>query len=167
MKQPNVISRILEYVSAIGLLGIVVILLFQLMVRTLSFGSFSWTDELARYLMISMVFLAAPAVLEVDEHIKVEFFVDRLPPVVKDVIIAVSAILVAAFAAFLAYSSINLMTNLSSSRTPALRMPMPLFLAGAVIGSAALALAGCLKAYSRICDVFVRNPDGRDSEGDL
>ena len=155
MDGPNAVSRFLERVAAACLLLMVCVVLFQLIVRTFSLGSYSGSHEFARFLMISMVFLAAPAVLEIDQHMKVDFFVERLPRAIRNPVLVVGLILGLAFAGYLAYSATLLAQDLVGSRTPALRMPMPVFLGGLVVGGLSLALAALRVAVARIRALYL------------
>ncbi len=73
----NSIEKILEWVL-ISLLGIMVInVLWQVFSRFFTSNPSSFTDELARYLMIWLGILGAAYVAGKNEHVAIDFFVKK------------------------------------------------------------------------------------------
>jgi TRAP-type C4-dicarboxylate transport system permease small subunit len=76
------ISRISEKAVRIALVGIVaamtVIIILQVFLRYLFLFSLSWSEEVARYLMIWASFLGASLAVKYGLHIGVEFVVNRI-----------------------------------------------------------------------------------------
>jgi TRAP-type transport system small permease protein len=76
------ISRISEKAVRIALVGIVaamtVIIILQVFLRYLFLFSLSWSEEVARYLMIWASFLGASLAVKYGLHIGVEFLVNRI-----------------------------------------------------------------------------------------
>lgn len=77
------VSRICERVVQYTLVGAVavmtVIIIIQVFMRYLFLFSLSWSEEVARYLMIWVSFLGASLALKYGFHIGVEFVVNRFP----------------------------------------------------------------------------------------
>lgn len=77
------VSRLAERVVQIALVGMVavmtVIIIVQVFMRYLFLHSLSWSEEVARYLMIWVCFLGASLALKYGFHIGVEFVVNRSP----------------------------------------------------------------------------------------
>jgi TRAP-type C4-dicarboxylate transport system permease small subunit len=75
------ISRISEISVRYTLVGMValmtVLIIIQVFLRYLFLFSLSWSEEIARYLMIWVSFLGASLALKYGMHVGVEFFVDR------------------------------------------------------------------------------------------
>lgn len=75
------ISRISEKAVRIALVGIVaamtVIIILQVFLRYLFLFSLSWSEEVARYLMIWASFLGASLAVKYGLHIGVEFLINR------------------------------------------------------------------------------------------
>ncbi len=77
------VSRASERVVQITLVGMVgvmtVIIILQVFMRYLFLYSLSWSEEVARYLMIWVSFLGASLALKYGFHIGVEFVINRIP----------------------------------------------------------------------------------------
>ena len=77
------ISRIAERIVRYTLVGVVavmtVIIILQVFLRYLFLFSLSWSEEVARYLMIWASFLGASLAVKYGFHIGVEFVVNMIP----------------------------------------------------------------------------------------
>jgi len=77
------VSRFAERVVQVTLVGMVaimtVIIILQVFMRYLFLYSLSWSEEVARYLMIWVSFLGASLALKYGFHIGVEFVINRIP----------------------------------------------------------------------------------------
>jgi TRAP-type C4-dicarboxylate transport system permease small subunit len=77
------VSRFAEKVVQVTLVGMVatmtVIIIIQVFMRYLFLYSLSWSEEVARYLMIWVSFLGASLALKYGFHIGVEFVINRFP----------------------------------------------------------------------------------------
>jgi TRAP-type C4-dicarboxylate transport system permease small subunit len=76
-------SHLAERVVQVTLVGMVavmtVIIILQVFMRYLLLYSLSWSEEVARYLMIWVSFLGASLALKYGFHIGVEFVTNRIP----------------------------------------------------------------------------------------
>lgn len=76
------VSRISERAVRYTLVGMVavmtILIIIQVFLRYLFLFSLSWSEEIARYLMIWVSFLGASLALKYGMHVGVEFFVDRV-----------------------------------------------------------------------------------------
>ena len=120
------IERLLERVVA-GILGaIAVLVLFQVVARY-GFGRPpSWTEELARYLQVWLVMLAAPLCLRRGMHLAIDYLTPRLVPggVAFRVVRTLVMTLVGILSAVLAYFGIQLLPIAALQRSPALGISM-------------------------------------------
>lgn len=77
------VSRIAEKVVQVTLVGMVAvmttIIIIQVFMRYLFLYSLSWSEEVARYLMIWVSFLGASLAVKYGFHIGVEFVITRIP----------------------------------------------------------------------------------------
>ena len=88
-------------------LTIVVTLLFttvvsNVLIRWLPF-QIIWTEELAKYLFVWTIFMGVSSAVKYDDHVRVSFFVDLLPPKYRSIVMILANCLFLAFAAFVAY----------------------------------------------------------------
>lgn len=82
------VSRASEKIVQITLVGMVgvmtVIIIIQVFMRYIFLYSLSWSEEVARYLMIWVSFLGASLALKYGFHIGVEFVINRFPEKVRN-----------------------------------------------------------------------------------
>ena len=89
------------------ILAIVVALLFttvisNVLIRYLPF-QIIWTEEFAKYLFVWTIFMGVSSAVKYDDHVRVSFFVDLLPPKWRSSVMLLANGLFLAFAAFVAY----------------------------------------------------------------
>jgi TRAP-type C4-dicarboxylate transport system permease small subunit len=76
-------ERIVQY-TLVGMVGVMtVIIILQVFMRYLFLYSLSWSEEVARYLMIWVSFLGASLALKYGFHIGVEFVINRIPEKIR------------------------------------------------------------------------------------
>ena len=72
-------ERIVQY-ALVGMVSVMtVIIIIQVFMRYIFLYSLSWSEEVARYLMIWVSFLGASLALKYGLHIGVEFIINRFP----------------------------------------------------------------------------------------
>jgi TRAP-type C4-dicarboxylate transport system permease small subunit len=100
-----------------------------------------WTEELARYLMLYMAFIAASAGIKRWNNISVDFFLNRMPPGVKRTAEFVIEVLVLAFLIYLVYLSATVFPKVSLRQKSA-TMGFPMFVPqlAIILGSALMSL---------------------------
>lgn len=74
-----------ELLGAALMLTMVLVLFIQVVSRFVFSNSLSWSEELARYLFIWLIFLCLGAVTLRGEHVAIDIVTDRLPPGVRRV----------------------------------------------------------------------------------
>jgi len=113
--------------------------------------SLFWSEELARYMFIWLVFLAGAMVLRQDRHIQVTVFVDMLPAAARSGILILGDVLMLGFALTVCVEGIRLSSMVWTVPTAAMEIPWALVYLGIVLGTGVmtLALAGSLWARLR------------------
>ncbi|MCG8548645.1 MAG: TRAP transporter small permease [Alphaproteobacteria bacterium] len=101
-------AKLLEYAALLLLAATCITVFLQVVFRYVIGIAVPWTEELARYLCVWMVFLGAAAVAARDEHIKVLFLLDRLTPRGRDALLLATFALCAAFDVIVLLGSIRL-----------------------------------------------------------
>ncbi len=82
--QVSYIAEKVVQVTLVGMVGVMtVIIILQVFMRYLFLYSLSWSEEVARYLMIWVSFLGASLALKYGFHIGVEFVINRIPEKMK------------------------------------------------------------------------------------
>ena len=118
------INRATSAVTMLFLVVMVVIIFIQIISRAVIGSSFTWTEELARFLMIWVIFLGAGMAFQYAAHISVESLVERLP--VKGKKIAQIFIALCSIALFLVLlvKGLEITDKMMVQKSPALRLPM-------------------------------------------
>ena len=85
---------------------------YQILARDIFVISSMWTEELARFLFVWIVFLGAATLIEGNEHIRISILIDRLPLAVSRMIRVVSNLLILAFGVVFVWSAyLNFLNN--------------------------------------------------------
>ena len=84
------------------------------------------------------------------QMIRIEFFLDKFPPVLRRILAALAELLGAAMLAWLAWLGFGYVATFGGDRTPYLALPKGLFTSALWIGAAAVALAFAVAAWREI-----------------
>lgn len=98
--------------------------LAQVVFRYLVGAPLAWSEELARYCFVWIVFLGAAVGLSRGYHLGVDLFVAMLPPKMQRGLEALTNILIASFAATVIYASLPVLNLNMFQRSPALGFQM-------------------------------------------
>lgn len=107
---------------ALGLMAALVI--YQVGARSLFDRPPSWTEELARYLQVWLVLLAAPVCLRRGMHLAVDILTPRLPSGVRAAVRGAILLLVGAFGLIFAGYAVRLLSIAALQTSPALGISM-------------------------------------------
>jgi TRAP-type C4-dicarboxylate transport system permease small subunit len=134
-----------EWLSG-AVLAIDVLLVFlSVIYRYLLHDPVDWAEEIARALMIVLVFFGAATVLARSQHVGVDVFRKLLPERWQPVLIQLSHWVIAAVSASLAVSSLLLLMDSWTQRT-SLGLPQWIYVFPVLIGSSFMALFGVANA---------------------
>ena len=109
---------------------------YQFFTRYALNDSAAWTEEIARYLLISTVFIAIAASVRTDRHIHVDFFYRLLPAPVCRVLSTLVDLIRIAFFAYAVYLTWAMMQKMSNYRMTIVDLPMNSVYAVCLIGFA-------------------------------
>src|SRR5262252_2486184 len=104
-----------------------------------------WAEEIARALMIVLVFFGAASVLARSQHVGVDVFRRRLPERWQPLLIQLAHWIIAAVAASLAVSAFLLVVDSWTQRT-SLGLPQWIYVLPVLVGSTLMALFGVANA---------------------
>lgn len=99
-----------------------------------------WTDELARFCGIALVFLATPLLALRGQHVAVDLVPQMLEPGARRVVAAVGEMAVLVFCGLTLYGFQSFLSRAGKFATPAIGIPNWLFYAPALAGFVLLAL---------------------------
>ncbi|MGQ9645820.1 MAG: TRAP transporter small permease [Thermodesulfobacteriota bacterium] len=113
----------------------IIVVLGSTLSRYLLSFAFPWGEELARYLMVALVYLTAGVVLKRNGHISVLYFRDKLPSGLRRWVIMACYALLLAFSALISWEGYKLIAMLMSQTSPAMGIPMGIAYASVPVGS--------------------------------
>ncbi len=113
---------------------------YQFFTRYVMNDSAAWTEEIARYLLIAVVFTGATIGVVKNNHIQVDFFYKFMsPPVARAMASAVDILRVAFFAAATVLTGMMMLKLGSNSRMTMIDLPMNWVYGICLLGFAAMA----------------------------
>ena len=113
----------------------VIVITYQVILRYVFSASNAWSEELARYLFIYDVFIAAAIALRANSHLQVDVFINLLKPKTKCAYTIIVTLLGIVFLLILLVYSINLCRIASVNFTPGLQVSMAIPYACMPIGA--------------------------------
>lgn len=111
-------------VGALLLLGIVVMVMWQVLARVTPLEGKIWTGELARFSLVWLSFGLAGYLLGRDEHIALDVIDHTLPPLGQRLVRVFSLLVVGATAYMFAYEGWDLFTADSPIKSPSTGIPL-------------------------------------------
>ena len=158
----DVVNTVAEYFCAIAL-GVMSIVVFAQVVFRLTSGSLPWSEELARYLMIYMVYVGTSIGIKRNSHIAVEVIMDRCPAKAQKVVeVLVDLLMMAAFG-ILCYYGMKIVNITMMQKSPAMQIKMGYIYLSMVLGGA-LMLLHCLN--NMINTITGYKPEVKKVEGE-
>ncbi|MPW25569.1 TRAP transporter small permease subunit [Alkalibaculum sp. M08DMB] len=127
MKILKFIDKEFEEIVLIGIFSIMVVLVFlQVVMRYVFQSSLSWSEELARYMFLWIIWLGASYATKKNAHISLDFVTSRLSLKLQKTVWIIKMAIWIAFTIFLAYISFRLtyMIFERGQMSPALKIPM-------------------------------------------
>jgi len=124
LKVIAVIDRIVRVLIVANMSVFVAVLIAEVILRYIFSYSMSWSSELASYLFVWTVFLAAGVGFKTGDHMAVSILVDRLPEKANRVFNFCIHLVVLAFVVWVAKQGYFLVPRLFNQTSPALRISM-------------------------------------------
>jgi TRAP-type C4-dicarboxylate transport system permease small subunit len=143
-------DRALDGITILILTLLLLVVGAQVLTRYVLNYSLFWSEELARYLFIYLVFIGSAIVLRRNGHIEVSVFVERLPAGVRRALGIVSDLLILSFTAVVLTHGVRLAAMVWTVPTAAMLIPWTLVYLGIVLGMAAMVLAVLGSLVSRL-----------------
>lgn len=118
------------------LIALTAVVVSQVVARYVFETPLSWSEELARFLLLWLSMLSAAYAFKTGAHFALRILVMRLPERLRRAVALFVQIIVALFFAILLYYSVVFVAGVSGHRAPALQIPMELPYASVVVGTA-------------------------------
>ena len=120
----NAIEKIEKLLITISVAAMLIVMLYQIILRYVFHSANAWSEELARYLFIFQVMLAAAIAIRKNNHLQIDALINFLPPRWKIISTLLSTIVGIIFLLFLLVSSIDLVKTGASNLSVGLGVPM-------------------------------------------
>lgn len=121
-KKTSFFDNIEEYISTILFISLIVLCFLQILFRFIFNFSLSWTEELARYVFISLVYFAASLAVVRGAHVRVEVIDGLVTGNNKKILDSIIDLSFAAFMAWIGYYGLEISVDALNieQTTPAL-----------------------------------------------
>jgi tripartite ATP-independent transporter DctM subunit len=130
---------VIKVAAAALLIADLLVVVGSVLGRHLLAAPLVWSDDVARTLLLAVTFLGAAAALARGENAGVTFFVDRLPPRIRDRVDAAVAVLIVIVAASLCWNTVLLLED-TAGQTVGAGIPQELFFVPLCAAGAAMTL---------------------------
>jgi tripartite ATP-independent transporter DctM subunit len=141
------LMRMTEYAAGIVLAVDVVVVFISVVFRYFLHEPFDWAEEVARALMMVLVFFGAATVLARSQHVGVDLFRGMLPARWQPALIQFASWIIVAVSAALCLSSVGLLVDSWDSTTP-IGLPQWIYTLPVVIGSLFMTMFGLANAVN-------------------
>jgi C4-dicarboxylate transporter DctQ subunit len=126
--------NLLDDITILCLIGLVLTVVFQILTRNLFSHGFPWTDELARWWQVTLVFLAVPVLGRDGIHLRVDIVTESFPPKVLHFFNILASVLSLAFCLVFVYAFVIFMLKGWDIPTAVLNWPILIFFIALPIG---------------------------------
>jgi len=126
------ITKILKFLGNITLIAILLTITLGIVSRYVFSKPFTWTEELATFLMVCLGYISAAIVTVAKKHIVADFLIKRVPQKIQTIMLFLSRFIAISVFAMICLSSYKMLTTPSVYKSAALGLPrqiyyMPLF----------------------------------------
>ncbi|MCY3966503.1 MAG: TRAP transporter small permease [Acidobacteria bacterium] len=125
----------LEVAVCTILVALVAVTFSQVVFRYVLQASLSWSEELARFLLMWLAALSTAYAMKTGAHFALHFVVDRTPPAMRRLIGSAVAFSASTFLAVFTYQSLRFAIEVHDMLAPATRMSMAVPYSSAFVGS--------------------------------
>lgn len=125
-----------EFLSVLTLVGIVLVMMVQIVMRYIFNNSLTWSEEFCRYCYIWMMFLGFAYSAKLGNDLRIDAVIAMLPSGARKVMDIINLVLAAALSGFLFYHSFGTVSAviMTGEKSAALGLPMYYVYAASVLG---------------------------------
>ncbi len=126
----DVIEKIIRILLFVTMAVMVVVMIYQVILRYVFSASNSWSEELCRYLFIYSVMLGAAIAVRRNSHLQIDVLTSRFSPKLKNIVTIVATVAGIVFLGYLFIYSVELMktgVKTASAGIPGVNMAMTYF----------------------------------------
>lgn len=131
-----------KYISIALMTMMTVIIFVQVIMRRVFSNSLSWSEELARYMFIWLIYFGISYGAKTRKHIKIEALMGIFPSKARPVVEIIGDFMFLGFSLYIAYTSFVLVQKQIGlgQTSPALQIPMAVIYAAPMVGFALTAV---------------------------
>ena len=113
-----------------------IIIFIQVIARYVFQNSLTWSEEMARYMFVWLVYFSVSYTARREKHIRIDAAINLYPKKLRSYIELVSEIIVLCFAIFIAITGYTVFGKIawSGQMSPAMRIPMQFVYAAPMVG---------------------------------
>ena len=138
---------------AVTVLIMVIVIIYQVVLRYVFSASNAWSEELARYLFIYDVIIGSAIATRKNSHLQVDFLINLFKPKVKILFTMVATLVGIVFILFLFKYSLTLCETASKNISAGLHIPMTIPYACIPIGAVLILLTSIEVFLKQICSM--------------
>ncbi|MEM7123123.1 MAG: TRAP transporter small permease [Pseudomonadota bacterium] len=142
----------LETVICALLVGLAAVVFSQVVARYVLETPLSWSEEMARFLLMWLSMLSAAYAFKTKSHFALQILVKQMPARLQHAIRLMVHAIGAAFFAILLYYGVIFVSGVSGHLAPALQMPMEIPYSSIVAGSALILIEILKSAWREIAN---------------
>jgi TRAP-type C4-dicarboxylate transport system permease small subunit len=120
----RILEKAMEYLVASIMFFLVTIVFIQVLLRYVLQTSLPWTEEMARYLFVWLVFIATSVCVKKEAHLGIDVIVVRFSPKVQRHLYTLSLVLSLIFSIVVVYKGYDLLARSGDQISPMLHVPM-------------------------------------------
>lgn len=156
-------NRLEEYFLTYSMIIMVLIVFVQVIFRYVFNNSLSWSEELVRYIFMWQVWLGASLGMRINEHIRVDMFVKKLPLVGQKVIDVIVTVGILCFYFFLIWYGFVYLKDVIAKNmlSTALRLPLAFVYVSLPFGSVVIVLRYFAVLIGQVKAVFNKGSLGK------
>jgi len=139
----RIVGAVLGPVVVAGMVALTFVISLQIVSRVF-FTSVTWTEEVARFLLIWITFLGATLAFQQGRHIAVQLARDSLPDNLRRIVIGAGILVSITFLGTLTWIGWQYMDLQSFQRSPSLRIPMNNIYLVMPVASGLMAAMSCI-----------------------
>lgn len=162
-KYMNFIDFLIQKLLIFMMICVVICVVLQILGRYIPFiKPFTWTEEIARWLLVWLTFLGASHIAKSSSYTRVDFFVNKMSPQVRKIVGVICKLCMLSFTGYMAYKSLFVFTTVSTHELgPSTQLPM-LILRSAVIVGMTVTFLQMISAGG----LFLLNPEEEEEQYD-
>lgn len=149
-KMVLVLENVIKYLSSIALTVIVGLVFLNVVLRYGFNKGITWSEELAVNLFVWVIFLGSIIAAWDNLHIKVDLFINKMPPKIQKLFLLIANILVLIGLAIIAYGGYKMVIVTNASISPTTGIPASYINISLVVSAVGMGLITIYQTYKTL-----------------